>query len=1200
MTKNIHSENRQEIVNFLRADMLGPSNLTKFIEFSDLDTTNEVHFKNEEESFKCFLDLETQQEILTASPSKTYGIGILYPQGLEITEEESLEDEELKEIDITSLTVDDSTNDTEENLNFIKDIKKRKDKKSYSDNDEQPEIIKLTHSRKPSAMGISFRFNLTEDSVLKIRVTGGFYSEFPVFRMWGKSNSNGEIIDPLDETGTKSEKGYPYLATFYKRNNLDKEFNFSASEIKKISVEGFLEDVEINYFNNTLVLKTYIRKYQNSYIATVSLINKSDGQSPNVNALYQSKLSIKVLDDNKESKIIPYPESSDLVDEILEPNENNSFEFIYKKLNTYAIGHGTSVSWSDQFEENNEISTEFIPEHEIQPLTPDIVSYKTGEKYKISMEKLSTGEDLDKLEEMLNDYEEWIESLLSQKDSIKEKYIKIFENNIDLCTRSLERMRSGLSNILDSENKTSLEAFKYMNQALFLQQSIPNEIREATVDSARVKISFQNKNDWINDLKSNSFEKGYWRPFQIGFILLSLESVINKQSKSKDVVDLLWFPTGGGKTEAYLGITAFMLFYSRLNDRDNDGVQTLMRYTLRLLTAQQFERASKLITCIEHIRRINNDKFGEKEFSIGIWVGGEVTPNTMKQAVESYDDLLYYNADPSRFKFILQACPFCRAQIGPLTYKQAAQNKILLEEDNVALRVLGVRKIDKKIKLSCPDKTCEFNKSLPVYLIDEDIYEKKPSLIISTADKFARLIWKPEARSIFGLDETGERIKPPPSLIIQDELHLISNALGSTFGFFETIIDNLCTWNDSDGYLRKPKIICSTATIKNSKAQILGLFGREEMSLFPSSGIDISDSFFAQEDRNQDGKKYLGISFPTFSSQEAQARVLSNLLRSPHFLPEESRDPWWTNLNYFHSIRELGTTWSIYHEDVQRRLKLLSNRFNLFGKKGNFKPWDSEIEELTSRRSSKEVVDAMKKMEISTFSNERPLRAVLATSIVEVGVDIQRLSLLTILGQPKNTSQYIQVAGRVGRSKAAGLVVTIFGQGRPRDISHYEKFKSFHQRLYSSVEPTSVTPFSLPATERFIDGALFMFLRMKLPMAVLEYDPNLDEFPINLVNELRELFIEKAIKVKSKDHEIEYLHDQFNKLETRWKKTNALKWEANDYDLDLNVKPLLTGQGEFAATYFEESFNAPNSMRSVEQTSRPKIINDRLIGEDSG
>ena len=197
----------------------------------------------------------------------------------------------------------------------------------------------------------------------------------------------------------------------------------------------------------------------------------------------------------------------------------------------------------------------------------------------------------------------------------------------------------------------------------------------------------------------------------------------------------------------------------------------------------------------------------------------------------------------------------------------------------------------------------------------------------------------------------------------------------------------------------------------------------------------------------------------------------------------------------------------------------------------------------------------MKKMEISTFSNERPLRAVLATSIVEVGVDIEVIAAY-YFRTTKNTSQYIQVAGRVGRSKAAGLVVTIFGQGRPRDISHYEKFKSFHQRLYSSVEPTSVTPFSLPATERFIDGALFMFLRMKLPMAVLEYDPNLDEFPINLVNELRELFIEKAIKVKSKDHEIEYLHDQFNKLETRWKKTNALKWEANDYDLDLNVKPL--------------------------------------------
>ncbi len=1195
---NIHSENRKEILSFLRADMLGPANLSKFIEFHDLDTdVEEVLFESEEDCRNCFLDLTTQEEIIQTLPSRTYCIGILYPQGTEVTEDDELTEEDVKEIDISNLEDFTTEDDITENNQYIKDQKKHKNRSFYKDDENQPDIVKLTHARKPSAMGISFRFTLSEKTSFEITVSGGIYTSFPTFRKWNKKNKNGDSIQFNDEKGKKSKEGYPIFKTFYKRNNLLEKFTYSSSDFESIDDEGFLQDKQIEFLNNLFIVKTFIRRYENSFIATVTLLNKSEGNSSNLNSLFQSKLEVSVFDADQGSKILPYPEGSDLFDGVLEPNEQNSFEFIYNKMSTFAIGHGTSVDWITEGNGSTakSVSTEFIPEHEIQPLTPDIVELKSGKKYELSMKKFSKGENLDSIKLLLEDYESWIDSLKSRENTIGSKYREIFNNNILLCQEALKRMQTGYQFITENQDKDILEAFKYMNEALYLQQNIPNQIREVIIDPVKPKVSFENKEDWVNSLKDNSFEKGNWRAFQIGFILLVIESIVNKSSNFKDNVDLLWFPTGGGKTEAYLGVTAFTLFYNRLKDSSNDGVQALMRYTLRLLTAQQFERASKLIVCMENIRAKNSEKFGIKEFSIGIWVGKDVTPNTINKAKESYDDMLYHNADPSKYKFLLQACPFCRAQIGPISYQQAKQNMLFLDKSYRPLRILGVHRGEKGIKLHCPDKLCEFNKALPIYCVDEDIYQNRPSLIISTVDKFANLIWNENARSIFGLNDEGERQTNPPTLIIQDELHLISNALGSAFGFFETLIDELCTYKTASGEMIKPKIICSTATIKNSSAQILGLFGRANMTLFPPAGIDISDSFFAKEDKNRDGKLYTGISFPTFSSQEAQARVLTNFLRSPNFLTEEERDPWWTNLNYFHSIRELGTTWSIYHEDVQRRLKLLSSRFNLFGQKGNFKPFDSEIVELTSRISSTEVVDSMKKMEVSTTSSQRPLRAILATSIVEVGVDVQRLSLLTILGQPKNTSQYIQVAGRVGRSKAAGLVLTIFGAGRPRDISHYEKFKSFHQRLYSSVEPTSVTPFSLPAVERFLDGVFFMYLRMYMPKSVFSIDPNLEQFPNTFANNLKELFVNKAKLIGAKQHEIEFLSSQFDKLENRWKKTNARRWSVNNHDLI--QPPLTTEQGTFTATHFEESFKVPTSMRSVEQTSRPKIVNDRIIGE---
>ena len=121
-----------------------------------------------------------------------------------------------------------------------------------------------------------------------------------------------------------------------------------------------------------------------------------------------------------------------------------------------------------------------------------------------------------------------------------------------------------------------------------------------------------------------------WRPFQIAFFLLNIESIANENSKDRTLVDLLWFPTGGGKTEAYLGLIAFNLFFERLNGLDTNRTSVIMRYTLRLLTAQQFERASKLICSMEVIREENLNLLGETRFTIGIFVGGATSYNTKR------------------------------------------------------------------------------------------------------------------------------------------------------------------------------------------------------------------------------------------------------------------------------------------------------------------------------------------------------------------------------------------------------------------------------------------------------------------------------------------------------------------------------------------------------------------------------------------
>jgi ATP-dependent helicase YprA (DUF1998 family) len=427
----------------------------------------------------------------------------------------------------------------------------------------------------------------------------------------------------------------------------------------------------------------------------------------------------------------------------------------------------------------------------------------------------------------------------------------------------------------------------------------------------------------------------------------------------------------------------------------------------------------------------------------------------------------------------------------------------------------------------CPDRTCEFgidptrpgNPPLPVVVIDEDIFEDPPDLIIGTVDKFAMLAWKTETRSIFGIGPEGKHIGLPPSLIIQDELHLISGPLGSMVGAYETVIEELCT-TEVRSQTFVPKIVASTATISRAEDQVISLYARDKVMLFPPSGLEAGDSFFAREARDENGnltpgRLYAGVLAPGHGSlQTTEARIFATLLQYPAIMQvsdESERDPWWTLVAFFNSLRELGGAATLLIADARDYLRVILGRHGIpYSEIRQLLNW----EELTSRIRSDKIPEVIQKLEKAFRRDARgfpteALEACLASNIIEVGVDIERLGLMVIVGQPKTTSQYIQVSSRVGRSLSCpGLVVVAYSQSKPRDRSHYERFRSYHQRLYAQVEPTSVTPFSPPAVDRALHGIIVAAARQLAPLREAE-TPR--PFPLSAGTPLRAR-IEKMIE----------------------------------------------------------------------------------------
>lgn len=595
--------------------------------------------------------------------------------------------------------------------------------------------------------------------------------------------------------------------------------------------------------------------------------------------------------------------------------------------------------------------------------------------------------------------------------------------------------------------------------------------------------------------------KPEWRPFQLAFVLMSLPNLADPRHPDRRTADLIYFPTGGGKTEAYLGLVAFTLLLRRLRGKsrpdEGRGVSVILRYTLRLLTLDQLGRAATLICALEEIRRRDPKKLGNARFAIGLWVGKAATANRLKEVHAALND---FASAREESPFPLTKCPWCGEAI-------RIENIKLLDEGGSPSKTKFTRAV-----VYCSKTECLFTEAnrpgqgLPVLFVDEQIYQEVPDFLVATVDKFAMLPWRGEAGMLFGRathlkgrraygvmhDPPKDACKLsegllPPELIIQDELHLISGPLGTMVGLYEAAIDYLSE-REVDGVRRVPKVVCSTATVRRAKEQILALFGRD-MALFPPRGIDEGDNFFASPAplASKPGRLYVGVGAPGRALRAVSVRTYACLLAAAqrNFDPKgdakQPGDPYMTLVGYFNSLRELGGMRRLVEDEVRNRVARFAEEKRPHDYPGEH-PWAGsrrlrEPAELTSRESTERVKETKARLNARQLNEtDKPIDVVLASSMISVGLDIDRLGLMVVAGQPKTTSEYIQATSRVGRAYP-GLVVTCLHVMRPRDRSHFERFHAYHESFYREVEATSVTPYSHQTLDRGLVGTCLSMIR---------------------------------------------------------------------------------------------------------------------------
>lgn len=1131
---------RETVADYLSSQILGSNSpLQGSIPLPTLNSDGTVSISAEQKN-QAFYDPETKFPIIQGiRPEMVFGTGILHaPEVLnpqvsnEFLEEGSVLEENF---------VVDIDEDAEEFISGqLPEIDRLKD-----EGDVESFGIEKSQQKRPNSMGITALMSVDSTSVLSFNLTGSTYSKIIALLPSGKSEDwyrRVEFKESLEIPWVNLEQSPDKLHTFELQTELQKYLKLKL-RWRYTKLEATSENV---------IALTFVAEHF-----------EIQGQHD----VFHFQIGCKL---KNSGQFVP---TSQLVNEENASNEEQEIDFLFRHQSSYARGHGTACDW--EFSDDETVNSVFsvalpsfyqeIPDTNIPGLDLDMAVFAAASKSEV----------ISVLHDLHDGYKFWIDSREAHLNTLNAKQQIVASRLLARAEHILSRISQGIMILAEESNTQPFEAFQIMNESMLLQQK--NGLLPLRTYQSVSPLTFPAIQ---RDAQNSSV--GKWYPFQIGFILMALPGIVTPDDDSREEVDLIFFPTGGGKTEAYLGLAAFTIALRRIRDINHAGVDVLMRYTLRLLTVQQFERTSGLITALEYLRRHKHKNLGVHPISIGVWLGRNTTPNTRSKVVEVFNARSQGKDENKETNpFVLSRCPWCGAMFGPV--KEA---KTL-----IGYRLSAVK--PKTLRFICGDKNCEFStehSALPIWITDEDVYAERPSYVIGTVDKFARLTWVPEARALFNLNEHGTNSGLPPELIIQDELHLISGPLGSMVGLYEAVIEELCSYLDPITNKKiKPKIIASTATTRNYVNQIKGLYGRDKVTLFPQAVDRSGESFFAsvKKDENgvpEKGTRFLGFFPSTYvTGQLASSQVAAILSQAPLAWtgPKEAVDYYSTSLWFFNSLKELGQTLTLMQSTVVALLRGMRNERRIpFGNKRYIDP----LIELTGRVSSDEISRQLDKLKIVDGEKDH-VNTCLASSIMEVGVDVQRLGLLTINSQPKLTSQYIQVAGRVGRSRkdGPGLVIALYNASRSRDRSVYENFTTFHRRLYASVEPLSVTPFAIQTLEKGLIGAVLAHYRMTTPITAAATAP--DELAIKRsVAVFRNRFINQGAEEETLA-DFENRIEQFKEV---WEVYEPTKWEysldqqKNKYPDDQDTA-LLRGQKEpLAGIEGDRSMFVPNSMRTVD------------------
>lgn len=741
----------------------------------------------------------------------------------------------------------------------------------------------------------------------------------------------------------------------------------------------------------------------------------------------------------------------------------------YRDVAEFAVGRGTSAGWRPDADGRvTAVYTDHLPTAQVERVEPNesIAGVEFGMEALASLAR--TGADAlgDALAGLPGAYRAWIDLQAAGVPGIAGAARQATADRLLEAARKAEgRIADGIA-LLRSDDRAR-RAFEAMNEAI--------------ARAARRRNAGPG-----GDPSAQPAPR--WRPFQLTFILLNLRGLADPAHDDREVADLLFFPTGGGKTEAYLGLAAWAIAHRRMSNGGllGAGVTVLMRYTLRLLTLDQLSRAAGVVCALELMRGEpawqdgGKRLLGDWPIEIGLWVGSAASPNRLGKTGDKRDDtavarIRRYRKTGREAPAPIKACPWCGTPFGRESFScwpsdAAPQNMVV----------------------RCANAACDFTRDrpLPVLTVDEAIYRRLPAFLIATVDKFAGLPWIGEAGAFFGHvdrhDEWGfygaaepGRGRPlwnghrlaPPDLIVQDELHLISGPLGTVAALYEVALDELAT-RESMGRRIRPKVVASTATVRRAAAQVQALFDRGETAVFPPPGPDRRDSFFAVTvpPERKPARLYAGLASPGRGPKLIFLRVLTTLLAAA--MAEAGRgadaDAYETALCYFNALRELGGARRIVEDEVRVRVAAYG------AERRRLDPPDApfadrrlrEPLELTSRVSTDQVAEAKERLGLAC-ADQKGVDVAMATNMISVGLDIGRLGLMLVQGQPKAAAEYIQATSRVGRREGQpGLVLVLLNAHKPRDRMHHEQFRQFHACFYRSVEATSVTPWAARALDR--------------------------------------------------------------------------------------------------------------------------------------